>query len=84
MLLFEIRIEKHRKIADEDSAEPSGAHFFIVRYDQAILTRALKLAQLSGEVLIEVDAEFTRNFIFHNYRVAEQPIDYRAAQAVLV
>ena len=58
MLLFEIRIENHRKIADEDSAEPGGAHFLIVQHHQAILARVLELAQLGGEVLIEVDAEF--------------------------
>ncbi len=84
MLLFEIRIEKHRKIADEDSAEPRGAHFFLIQQHQAVLARALQLAQLSGEMLIEVDAEVARNFIFHDNRVAEQPIDHRAPQAVLV
>src|ERR1700693_91056 len=83
MLLFEIRVEKHGKITNEDSAEPGGAHFFIVQQDQTIFARALKLTQLSRKMPIEVDAKFTGNFIFENQRVAEQPIDDRAAQTVL-
>ena len=84
MLLFEIRVENHRKIADKNSAEPGGSHFLIVQHYQTIPARLLELANFVGEVLIEVDTEFTRNFIFHDYCVAEQPIDDRAAQAILV
>src|SRR5450755_3381880 len=83
MLLFQIWIENHGQVADEDSSEPGGADFFAVDDDQAILARNFELGKLASEVTVKIDAELAGNLVFHDDGVAEKAIDDRATQTVV-
>jgi len=63
LLLFEIGIENHSQIADENAAEPSGADFSLVEEHKAIVTGWLEATKFFGEMPIKIDCEFARNFV---------------------
>ena len=58
LLFFEIRVENHGQIADEDAAEPGGANFAALEEHEAILARRFQAAKLFREMPVKIDAEF--------------------------
>ena len=51
--------------------------------DEPVVDERLQPRQFGREVLVEVDAELARDFALANHRVAEQPRDQGAAQAIV-
>src|SRR5437763_35543 len=84
MLFYDIRIEKHSQVADEDTAKPGGADFATIEEHEAILTGWLEAAKLFGEMLVKIDREFARDFVFDYNGVAQEAANHRATQAILI
>jgi len=83
VLLFEVGVEEHGEVADEDAAQGGGADFVGGEEDEAVFAEGGEAAKFFGEILIEVDFEFLRNFVFQDNGVAEDAADYCAAEAVV-
>src|SRR6266850_805487 len=58
LLFFEIWVENHCQIADENAAEPGGADFASFEKHEAILARWFQAAKLFREMLVKIDAKF--------------------------
>src|SRR5690242_17883933 len=84
MLFFQVGIENHGEIADEDAAKPSGADFVGIEEDQAIFAEGGEAEEFLGEVAVEVDGELAGDFVFQDEGVAEEPVDYRTTEAVVL
>ena len=83
MLFFEVGIEDHGEVADEDAAERGGADFVGGEEDQAVFAEGFEVREFVGEVAVEVDCEFLRDFVLEDDGVAEQAADDGAAEAVV-
>lgn len=83
MLFFEVGVEEHGDVANENAAEPGGADFGCVKDDEAVLAEGFELAQLGGEVSVEIDVEFAGDFVFDDYGMAEQAVDHGAAKSIV-
>src|SRR5260370_33537042 len=81
LLFFQIGIETHGEIADEDAAEPSGANLVSFQEHEAILARGLKVVQVLRKIGVKVHAQLSGNFVFDSDRVAKQAADHGAPQA---
>src|SRR6202011_276975 len=51
---------------------------------QTVVAKILQAADFAREVIVERDRELAFDFALGNYRVAQQPIDDRAADAVIL
>src|ERR1700741_2520558 len=79
LLFFEIGIENHGQVADENTAEPSGPDFAAFEEHETILPRRFEVEEFVGEILVEVDPEFAGNFVLDDDGVAEQAANDGAA-----
>src|SRR6266481_2372098 len=84
LLFFEIRVENHGQIADEDAAEPSGAHFAAVHEYEPILAGRFQATKRFGETLVKVDDEFAWSLVLDHDGMTQRAADDGAAQTVLV
>lgn len=84
VLFFEVGVEEHGDVADEDTAEPSRANFGRVEDNEAVFAEGLEVAEFGGEIAVEVDVKFAGDFLFQDDGVAEEAADDRAAKAVVV
>ena len=82
--MFEIRVEGHGQIADENAAEPSGADFAVIEEHEAVLFGWFEPMKLFCEMLVKIDAEFAGDFVLDDDGVAEQAADDGAAYFIFV
>ena len=63
LLSFQIRIEDHRQIANEDSAEPGAPDLVPLEENQPILAGWFETMQLVCKIFIEIDAKFAPDLV---------------------
>src|SRR5260370_8562517 len=83
-MCLQIRVKNHGQIADEEASEPGAPDFAAIEEHEAILAGWLQPAKLFREMLVKINAEFTRNLILDHDGMAEQAADDGAAQTIFI
>src|SRR5689334_13551033 len=82
-ILFQVSVERHRKVAQEDPAQGRSPDLFGSELDQAIFDAGSQTLQRLGEVVVEPNAELPLDLALDEHTVAKQVLDHRAAQIIV-
>src|ERR1700733_4819261 len=71
-------------MAKKTSPEPCDAYFVAIQHYKSIRDKRFQMREFRAEIIVEINSEFVGDFRFTNQRVAQQSINYRAAQHVII